>query len=168
MSIAVSAVIRPSHFLRAALYAFACLHVAAAVALALGALGPVRAPLVIATFCGAAGLVCLLILHRNVTTHQIDISGLGQIRLTVQQRTGVPQAPASGSGSDRQAIVSLVPGTTVWPSALLLLLADGAGKVTVLLVLPGSLEAGQFRPLAVAIRAIGSQKNTLFGTKKIL
>ncbi|PWF43138.1 hypothetical protein [Massilia glaciei] len=167
MSIAVSAVIRPSHPLRAALFGFALANLAAGAALAGGLMPGVRAPLLVGALCLAAGAACLRMAHRNTTAHQIDVSGLGQIRLTVQQNIGAPPAAPDGDGAAAAgATVSILPGTSLWPSALLLLLGDGAGRVTALVVFPSSLAPGQFRALAVAIRAVGGRKNVLFGTKK--
>lgn len=162
--------------MRAALFAFALAKLTAAAALAGGLVPGVRAPLLVGACCLAAGAACLCLLRRNTTTHQIDVSGLGQIRLTVQQNIGARQAPPAAAygneggdeGGAAGSTVRIMPGTSLWPSALLLLLGDEAGRVTALVVFPSSLAPGQFRALAVAIRAVGGQKNVLFGTKKIL
>ena len=50
----------------------------------------------------------------------------------------------------------LLPGSTLWPSLLVLCLADAAGRRTQVLVQRGS-SCAAFRPLAVACRAIAAR-----------
>lgn len=143
-SIALTAAIGPSRTLRAALLAFA-LAAAAACAAVLWPGAAFHHPFLIAACCA---LVCVLALHaraRRVKAHQIDISGVGQIRLTVQQSVG-RHPPAEA--------VQLLPASTLWPRLLLLLLRDGGGQVTALVVLPDSVAPGVLRALSVACRAI--------------
>lgn len=158
MSIAVSAVIRPSRLVCATQASYAAANLGAGLVLASGAAGSFAAPQLLALCCALAGLALLRTLPGVKTTRRIDISGPGQIRLTVQQDV---------SGNNESGVpVSLMPGSTVWPAAMLLLLRDESGRVTVLMVLPDSVAQGGFRALAVAIRAIAGHDNTFFGTNK--
>ena len=85
------------------------------------------------------------------------------MRLTVQQKlseTGMRDAP-----------VTLLPGSAVWPGLLMLLVRGEDGTTAVVAVFGDSVRAGEFRALAVAIRAIGGQlapDQVLFGPHKIL
>ncbi len=64
-----------------------------------------------------------------------------------------------GDAASRQ-LVLLLPGSTVWPNLLLLLLRDAENAaVTVLPILPDSVAPEQFRKIAVAIRAIAGRDN---------
>ena len=159
MSIAVSAVVRPSRLLRALVLAFALAQLAAGLAIA-SALGPpLRFPLLAACACLACATLLLRGLARPEMTHQIDISGLGDLRLTVQLDRG------ENAGESRP--VQLLAGSTVWPRMLLLRLR-GEGAITVLVVLPDSVAGADFRALALAIRSISSKKNIFSGNNKIL
>ena len=153
MSIAVSAVIVPSRLLRFALGGFAAANLGAAVALGSGMAGPFRLPLAGACACLLAGgaLAASLALGRNV--RRIDISGLGQLRVTVQQ--GV------GSNETRTDTAELLRGSTVWPGLMVLRLRRKDGVVSALALLPDSVEPGQFRRLSVAIRYIATRKKQI-------
>jgi toxin CptA len=163
MSIAVSAVVRPSRCLRALVAAYGLTNVAAAVAA--GLLVPDRlayAPLSAAFFLCAGGFL----LHGCTTltkTRRIDISGVGQLRLTVQQDMRTRTAD-----NDAGVPVVVLPGTTIWPAAMLLRLQSEQGAVTLLAVLRDSVAPGEFRALAVAVAAIGGRNKSLQGKRKIL
>jgi hypothetical protein len=102
----------------------------------------------------AAGGVLLLALLRQRRKQQVlDISPVGQLRLGVYLEHG--GAP-SGSGPLLPPVLRLLPGSTLWPSLLVLCLADGAGRRTQVLVQRGSA-CTAFRPLAVACRAIAAR-----------
>jgi toxin CptA len=148
MSIAVSAVVHPSRRLRGLLAAF-CAALCAA-ALAVGLLLPERfaggaivalAPLFAALLLGHS---CTF-LPAAATARRIDISGVGQLRVTVQQ-------DMSGNG----AAAELLPGATVWPGCMVLRLRVESGAVRTLLLLPDSVGRGQYRALAVAVRTLAS------------
>jgi hypothetical protein len=112
MSIAMTAVIAPSRRLRVVLGGFGVSLLLGA--LAVGLLAPLRftAGSVVAGALLVAGLCVLHSAAAPATVHRIDISGLGRIRLTVQQdvwadaRAGVP--------------VTLLPGSTLWPRLMML------------------------------------------------
>lgn len=143
-SIALTAVVLPSRRLRAALLLFALQSAAAALTVLLTA-ERFHFPWLIAAFCA---LACALALHaraRHAKAHQIDVSGLGQIRLTVQR---------SMNSTPVAVPVQLLPASTLWPRLLLLILRDGAGQVSAVVVLPDSVSPATFRALALACRAL--------------
>jgi toxin CptA len=146
MSIAVSAVIVPSRLLRCVMLCHGLASLVVAAALAAGMAGPFRFPMGGAACCALAGVFVLrsLVPFRNV--RGIDISGLGQLRLTVQQDIGARSAP-----------LRLLRGSTVWPGLMLLGLRGEDGVVRRLALLPDSVAVGQFRCLSVAIRDIAAQ-----------
>lgn len=166
MSIAVSAVVGPSRVLRALLAGYGLANLAAALAVGFAAPARFRLPqLSAAVFCiaGAGLLRC----RRAVTkTRRLDISGVGQLRLTVQQdiRTAGAAAAVSADG----APVALLAGSTVWPRLMLLRLRHEDGAVTLLPVLPDSVAPGVFRALAVAASATGGRNKPLQEQHKIL
>lgn len=153
MSIAMTVVVAPSRCLRCLLAGFgACL---CAAAFAVGWLAPVRfagAPLVAAALLFAG--LCMAHAARLVAAvNRIDISGLGQLRLAVQQDVGTEAAGG--------VPVRLLPGSTLWPRLMLLRLGGASGTAGIacryVMVLPDSMEPGAFRALAVALGGIGGQ-----------
>ena len=76
-------------------------------------------------------------------TCALDISGVGQLRLTVYQEVGATQ--------------QLLDGSTLWPRLLLLRLGDGDGHVQPLLVLADSVSRDELRSLSLACRAIAAR-----------
>lgn len=159
MSIAVSAVIKPSRLLRVALSAYAVASAGAAMALALGPPERFHHPLPLALACLAVALLAARAAASAPTMRRIDISGLGEIRLTVQH----------GIDAGARAPLTLLPGSTIWPGLLLLSLRDPASPaVTVLAILPDSVAHGQFRKIAVSVNAIARRDNKFFRKNKIL
>jgi toxin CptA len=135
MSIAVSVIVRPSFGLRVAHAGLCCCVMASALACP-----GVVAPLL----CVLAGLLGWWFGRPSGIAHRLDISGVGQVRLTVYQQTG--------------AVLRLLDGTTLWPGLLLLRLGGEDGRAQVLVVLPDSLAQGERRALGLACRA-AAQKN---------
>jgi toxin CptA len=166
MSIAVSAVVTPSRRLRALVAAYGLANVAAA--LAVGFMQPDRfalAPLSGILFFAVAA--CLLHSLANPTkTLRIDISGVGRVRLTVQQDMGAGAANAVPAPAGE--VVGLLAGSTRWPQLMLLRLQNEEGAVTLLPILRDSVAPGVFRALAVAVAAAGGRDKPLQGTHKIL
>jgi toxin CptA len=130
MSIAVSVIVRPSRGLRIA-HAGLCCCVMASAAACPGVLAPL--------LCLLTGALAWLGGRPPAIAHQLDISGVGQVRLAVYQANG--------------SALCLLGGSTLWPRLLLLRLGDGAGALQVLAVLPDSVAPPQWRALAVACRA---------------
>jgi toxin CptA len=151
MSIAVSAVIVPSRLLRRVLLCYALANLAAGAALGAGLARPFALPWLGAAACLLAGAAVLACLVRLPNVRRIDISGPGQVRLTVQQAIGTRDAPPP-------VPMRLSPGSTVWPGLLLLDLGGENGELCRLALLPDCVEAGQFRRLSVALRDIASRK----------
>ena len=158
MSIALSVVVRPSRLLRCGLLLFGAAHGALALALYAGVAAPLAWPGAVA---GAALLCAGLLVHaalRRRTPHQIDVSGVGELRVTVQHHSGAPLAGP--------ARMRLLPGSTIWPQLLVLRLgAAPRGAVLTLPVLPDSLPPAQFRALAVACMCIARRDNKFVDTK---
>ena len=101
-----------------------------------------------------------VLLHGFGTARRLDISGLGQLRLTVQQEMravdSAGAAPLAGSTGRIPAGVSvtLLPGATLWPGCILLRLRTAAGKTVSLIVMSDSVSPGDFRALSVAVRSL--------------
>jgi toxin CptA len=163
MPIAVSAIVAPSRRLRALVLLFGFCNLSAAAAVAFWR--PERfpaAPVGACFFLIAAA--CLL--HKVVgaaKTHRIDISGLGQLRVTVQQ-----ELQTNDAEGEPGTAVTLLAGSTVWPQLMLLLLRSEDGRRFVLPILRDSVPPQQFRALAVALRAAGGRNHPFVGTHKIL
>jgi len=147
MSIAVSALIRRSPGLR-------LLHAGFCGAVLLSSLACAGRAAALACVAGAAvgwwrgrraGFAA-------ATSCRIDISPVGQIRLTVQQSSGQPAAAVATDAPP----LSLLAGSTLWPGLLVLRLgeADQASRLAVqaVLVLPDSVARASWRPLALACR----------------
>lgn len=149
MSIAVSAVVRPSVCLRLLLAGFAAAGAAAAVMLACAASGAFAQALPGAGASLLAGVFSGLSLLKNRTAHRVDISAVGAIRLTVYQQ--------EYTGSD--AILSA--GSTLWPGLLMLRLRGADGRVTMLAIWPGDVADGAFREFAVACRALTARPDRM-------
>ena len=138
MSVAVSVIVRPSRGLRIA-HAGLCCCVMASAAFCPG----VAAPLL----CLLMGALGWLVGRPQSIARQLDISGVGLVRLAVYLHNGVPQRVLAGS--------------TFWPRLLVLRLADAAGGAQALTLLPDSVAPPQWRALAVACRAAArAQINT--------
>ena len=94
------------------------------------------------------GVFLLALLRKRRKPQVLDISPVGQLRLGVYLEHGwAPLVPP---------VLRLLPGSTLWPSLLVLCLADAAGRRTQVLVQRGSA-CTAFRPLAVACRAIAAR-----------
>ena len=163
MSIAVTAVVKPSRLLRAALVLYGAANLAVAGQLLAAAPGAFRLPWLIAACClaAAAGAVAGLVAAGN--KRRIDISGVGEMRVTVQQKLAlavIDNMPCR-----------LMPGSAVWPGLLMLLMRGDKEKTVIVAVFADSVSAEEFRALAVAMRAIGGQETqdqVFFGPHKIL
>ena len=160
MSIAVTAVVRPSLCLRLLMAGFGAL------ALGSGLLIYIHQqafswPLTGAGASIMAGLILFYSLCKNRNTHRIDISGVGQIRLTVYPyRRGAGMRDCDMHTSDNPTVVELMAGSTLWPGLLLLRLRAEDGTVSVIPVFTDSVGAVLFRPLCVACRAIAARQHS--------
>jgi hypothetical protein len=170
MSIAVSAVVAPSRRLRLLLAVYGVANLAAALAVGLLLPGRFQAAPVCALFFLVAGVLLLGGCRRATKTRRIDISGVGQVRLTVQQgmRTSDAAAGVPAAGEPAGVPVALMAGSTVWPQLMLLRLRADSGAVVALPVLRDSVAPPVFRALAVAVGAIGGRGQQNGGAHKIL
>ncbi|MDC8758444.1 flagellar hook-length control protein [Janthinobacterium fluminis] len=140
MSIAVSALLRPSVSLRLLSAGVALCALGAGLALARGGFLWALPGGAASALAGLLGLLAQARAARATKPQRLDISGVGQIRLTVYQgRTGA---------------ATLLPGSTLWPGLLLLRLRCEDGATRSLPLWPGTVGGAAFRPLAVACRLI--------------
>lgn len=116
-----------------------------------------------ALLSAAGGLFLLVLLRRRRKPQALDISPVGRLRLAVYlEYGGAPGADASEVAQPAVAVSPtapdqrLLPGSTLWPSLLVLCLMDAAGRRTQVLVQRGG-SCAAFRPLAVACRAIAAR-----------
>jgi toxin CptA len=167
MSIAVSAIVRPSRTARRLLLLWSLAHLAAAGAI-------VVAPLPLCLGAGpwvslllaGAGLVLAWTAGRPPKTHRIDISGTGELRVTVQQGMRTPRQSrgsadrtADDAGAPLSAPLALLPGSTLSPVLMLLRLGAVHGQppapARVLAIWRDSVDGAAWRALAVALGVIG-------------
>ncbi|WP_379785702.1 protein YgfX [Massilia niabensis] len=162
MSLAVSALVAPSRSLRTMLALFALANIGAAVAVAVVLPERFAGAQLCAVFFLLAGLISLHGCVSATKTHQIDVSGTGAIRLTVQQEMGADTLASSG------IVVMLLPETLVWSQLLLLHLGDAHGKRTVVPVLRDSLARPEYRALRVALGGLCGRGSPAATTNEIL
>jgi hypothetical protein len=151
MSIAVSALVRPSSRVRLA-RVLVCAGVMASALYCPGRLW--------AAACVAAGAAGLPWRGGNPKPRRIDISPVGQIRLTVYQQTGAA-VPAPATITVSPAPLALLTGSTLWPGVLFLRLGGVDGAVEQVLVVPGCVAGPAYRPLALACRAVAARASGL-------
>ena len=171
MSIAVSAIVRPSSGLRRLRMLF-CTCVMASALWCDGGLA--------AALCVASGAAGWLACYGNRSVYRIDISGVGQIRLTLYRKAGRNNAvqendqlaglgvgldvglSADDNADDNAGVtVRLLAGSTLWPALLLLRLQAEDGPVVSLLIVSDSVARNDYRALALATRAIAARCETL-------
>jgi toxin CptA len=165
MSIAVSALIRPSRLLRAALalLAIAILFCAGWLFLFAFPTLPPFSRLSLSTPVLLAAIALLISAFRSRKSFHLDISGLGQIRLR-EHYTGAaaaafrPSVEREEPGLQDGRVVRLLGDSTLWPSLLALRLCDAGGRCSSLLILPDSVDENAFRALFVALRWIASRE----------
>jgi toxin CptA len=160
MSIAVSVIARPSRIHR--LLLGGCSLAQAGAALAVGIVTSGRFPaatwLALMLAATAAGLMCSVV--QRPKTHRIDISGTGELRVTVQQNVRVPGAARVAAGAPAAgAPAVLLPGSVVWPMLVVLRHAVPGAAAGVLMVWRDSVDAATWRALAVALAVIGRRGN---------
>ncbi len=84
------------------------------------------------------------------------------MRLTVQQEMGADPLASAGTA------VTLLPATLIWPSMLLLHLAEESGATHIVPVLRDSLSPTEFRTLRVAIGTLSGRDDRAAPTIEIL
>jgi toxin CptA len=161
MSIAVSAVVGMPLCLRLLLTSFGVLAIVFGLMMGSAPLGYAW-PLSGAGASILAGLILIISLLKNRDLHRIDISGVGEIRLTVYRYTrSIDIRDWDARASSNSFSVELMAGSTLWPGLLLLRLRAEDGGISVVPVFVASVGATVFRPLAVACRAIAARDATL-------
>ncbi len=151
MSIAISTSLRPSPILQAIQYGLLLLLVATAATLFFmpDIAAQLRYSLVAVCLC-AVGFAAWWQQKQKIH-YQITISHEGNIYLSRITTDGTAISSAS-------ELVSLVAGSTIWPSFMLLRLRNEAGRIYPLALMPDSTSADNFRALAVAVRWIIRRK----------
>jgi toxin CptA len=154
MSIAVSAVVKPSRRLSVAVVAMCMAVLCSGMAIGLGVVGdltPVfRMGAVLVCVAGAGYAFCTTVMTRKM--YDIHISGVGQIRLSVQATS------SSRSINRAEKIpaepVRLLASSTLWSGLLILHLQNEKKRTEVVRILPDSVSTESFRALLVACRWI--------------
>ena len=160
MSIALSAVIHPSRLLRAFLAAWATACTAAGLLLVSEHGARFHGAWWLAAACLGAAALAWRSVTATAKVRRIDISGLGQIQLSVKQ--------SLGTAPQQSEPMKLLPGSTIWPSLQILLLRGDSDKVMALPILHDSVAAGAFRQIAVSITTIARRDNKFSKNNKIL
>lgn len=155
MPIAVSAVVRPSRIHRHVLVGAGLSLFAAALAVGVFTSGYFHANQFQAAALALAGAVLMHAGSGRAKTHRIDISGTGEVVLTVQQGLRKPSGADPSNAADG---VTLLPGAVLWPFLMLLRFQDGAARTHVLAVWRDSVGPDAWRLLAVAVQAIGRRQ----------
>jgi toxin CptA len=163
MSIAVSATVKPSRILLAAVCIMCSTILCIAVLVVLGKVGELSPTLRLATFIFTAFPALLGFYHtvRHQKIIHIDISGTGDLYL---YQVGVSTSTChekkwphvKGNGE----VMTLLHDSTIWTNLLLLRLQSDGGTITVVRVLPDCVSRESFRALSVACRWIAAQNNS--------
>jgi toxin CptA len=162
MSLAVSAVIKPSKCLIGAALGMCIGVISIGILIGLGHFGELFWPYkvglsVLCNFFALFGVYCVL---QAIKTRHIDISDIGQIRLVEYSAlVSSNSEPMTPYKSEVGNIVNLTPNSTLWPHMLLLRLRQEDGLVTTVPVLPDSIDKEGFRRLSVACRWIAAHNN---------
>ena len=158
MSIAVSALVKPSRTLMIMVLAMATGCLAIGTAIGTGAIGSMTIVprLLLALLCALAtlGSVTTVMLRRGL--QRIDISGTGQIRLGYHAPPGANQAGEQYGAAVPHRIFQLLPTSTLWSVLMILNLRADDGFSQTLLVLPDTMPQTSFRALSVACRWIAA------------
>lgn len=163
MSIAVSAVVKPSRYLLTTVFALCLGIVFIGAMVALGQVGNLSTTMRSAVAIFSVFLACFGVCHtvRHQNPVHIDISGAGQLRLTkVDGSRGSCQEKNWPHVNEGGEVVRLLNDSTIWPHLVLLRLQADSGKITVIPVLPDSVSRDGFRALSVACRWIAAHNNS--------
>jgi hypothetical protein len=107
------------------------------------------------SFSSCLAIAGVFQVFRLIKTFHLDISGIGQIRLT--QYNGVfnfADRKSSPLDEGDTAVVHLMKESTLWPHLLMLRLKSEHGVVFTVPVLPDSVSGDGFRELSIACRWI--------------
>ncbi len=160
MSIAISAVVRPSRILYLLKLVMSCvLFVTAWQLMTMATPAPPDSAQVFAgLLCGFAGCLLALSCRTQVKTLRIDITATGQIRLTHTSHDAfIPGHDQHAKAGEESEVVQLLKDSTLWSSMLILRLRNGSGKVIVLPILRDCMTKNAFRSVCVACHWIAAQ-----------
>ena len=155
MSIAISVIVKPSRVHRLLLAGCALALCAAAFAVGIGA--PARFPGApwLAGMLAGTGAILVRSAARRPKTHRIDISGTGELRVTVQQGMGATSALDAAALPAGAPVASLLSGSVLWPALAMLRYAVPDTPARVLPVWRDSVDPAAWRALTVALAVIG-------------
>lgn len=159
MSIAVSAIVKPSKIFLILVSTICMAIVCMAIIIGMSEIGELtlRGRLFISFLLAASGISAFFYVFFNRKTFHIDISGIGQIRL--KEYNGIDdlmrQKEKHGKG-DSIGTVQLEKDSTLWPYLLLLRLSAVNRGVSTLIIFPDSMERESFKALMVACRWIAA------------
>jgi toxin CptA len=162
MSIAVSAVVKPSRCLLAMVGCICMGVVFVGLMIGAGQLGGLAFSLrvSIALCCTFLAFFGLYYTVQTRKTHHIDISGIGQIRIVEYSTLAASSSKfVSSPWQDTGEVVSLMANSTLWPSVLLLRLKHEDQRITTLSIFPDSIDTEGFRALSVACHWIAAHNN---------
>jgi toxin CptA len=157
MSIAVSAVVRPSRMLLALIAGMALLVCLSGAVIAFGSISelPGTNRLVIGLACQMLAVGAFSASLGSRKTFRLDISGVGQIRL--REYSG--EAPCSSPETSLQedaVVFRLVENSVLWPHLLVVRLQSPGGIRRLLLILSDCTGDEEFRAVSVACRWIAA------------
>ena len=166
MSIAVSVAVVPSRLLRFLTVGMSGLLVVVGVLLFLGLVGNLSEGVRVggALFSFFPALFGFYHTVQNRKVLHIDISSIGQIRISEIDVATSCQAQKTPYVDCQGKVVRLSPHSTIWPHVLLLRLRADNGDILVVPILPGCVSRDGFRALSVACRWIAAH-NTSAGHK---
>ena len=154
MSIAVSALVRPSRLLAQLSVLMGILLILTLTLLERIAEEPWHHALAIV--CAIVSGMMVLFPCRSRKAVRIDITGIGQIRLVdTSLVTDAALTQPSGSAGE---VVQLLRSSTFWSSLMVLHLQSDSGRTTVLIILQDSMDDEAFRSLSVACRWIAAKR----------
>jgi toxin CptA len=169
MSIAVSAVVKPSKLLQLGVCIGCLLVLCIALLVGLGKVGELSVQIRWTTFSALVllGVWAFFYVFLNRKTFHIDISGIGQIRLKEDIGIGElrRQQEKQGKGNGIH-VVQLMKDSTLWAHLLLLRLRAEDRRIRTLVILPDCMDRQTFRALAVACRWIAAHNVHHVDTKR--
>lgn len=170
MSIALSAIVGPSRMARRILAAWTLAQWCAA-AMVLAAPARFAMPGCLAAILGGAGAALACAAARPPKTHRIDISGTGELRVTVQQNVRAARHSSTAAtvatvavAPDRAVIEpaatpstpsTLSPGSVIWPGLIVLRLGAADGRSSVVPIWRDGVDGDTWRALTVALGVVG-------------
>lgn len=163
MSIAVVAVIQPSKTLLYLSCAMCVGVLGIAIIVGFGMIGDLGHSSQIG-IAGSCFLMAFFVLYRAIwrrSVFHVAISGAGQIRVAECKSSTNGRKNSVHQPVIAEAAATLMAGSTIWSSFILLRLRLESGALVTILVLPDSLPAETFRALAVACRWIAAHEHAV-------